>query len=98
MYLCCVVKDRLCRQVAMTYMFNDVDLNTKYKNEVIFLGAIYDIEALNNLRFFSKIYFHGHSVGGTNPSLLEAMASSCFIMAQSNEFNRSNARRVLALA
>lgn len=33
--------------------------------------------------------FHGHSVGGTNPSLLEAMASGCFILANDNLFNRA---------
>ena len=32
---------------------------------------------------------HGHSVGGTNPSLLEAMASSSFIIAHKNPFNIS---------
>lgn len=63
----------------------------KYKNNtnIIFLGGIYDLEKLNNLRHFSKLYFHGHSVGGTNPSLLEAMASSAHIMAHDNRFNRS---------
>lgn len=54
---------------------------------IIFLGGIYDLEALNNLRYYSRYYFHGHSVGGTNPSLLEAMASSTFIVANQNEFN-----------
>jgi glycosyltransferase involved in cell wall biosynthesis len=44
---------------------------------------------LNNLRYFSNLYFHGHSVGGTNPSLLEAMASHCLIVANDNPFNRS---------
>lgn len=54
-----------------------------------FLGGIYDIEILNNLRYFSNIYFHGHSVGGTNPSLLEAMASKSLIVAHDNEFNKA---------
>lgn len=54
-----------------------------------FMGAIYDIEKLNNLRHFSNLYFHGHTVGGTNPSLLEAMASDCLICANDNEFNSS---------
>ncbi|AWA31374.1 glycosyltransferase family 1 protein [Flavobacterium magnum] len=53
-----------------------------------FMGGIYHLEHLNNLRFFSNIYFHGHSVGGTNPSLLEAMASGAFIAAHDNSFNR----------
>jgi len=59
----------------------------KYKN-LRFLGGIYDIIKINNLRFYSLAYFHGHSVGGTNPSLLEAMACGCFIMAHDNAFNK----------
>lgn len=58
-------------------------------NNIKFVGAVYELEILNNLRYFSDIYFHGHSVGGTNPSLLEAMASNCFIVANNNIFNRS---------
>jgi glycosyltransferase involved in cell wall biosynthesis len=53
-----------------------------------FLGPIYNIDILNNLRYYSNIYFHGHSAGGTNPSLLEAMASSAFIIANDNPYNR----------
>ena len=41
------------------------------------------------MRYFSNIYFHGHSVGGTNPSLLEAMACQCVIAAHQNEFNHN---------
>jgi glycosyltransferase involved in cell wall biosynthesis len=54
-----------------------------------FTGPNYDIDILNNLRYYSNLYFHGHSVGGTNPSLLEAMASGCLICAHQNEFNQS---------
>ena len=54
-----------------------------------FVGGIYDFNKLNSIRHFSKAYFHGHSVGGTNPSLLEAMASECFILAHDNIFNRA---------
>lgn len=66
-------------------------LQEKYKNnsEIRFLGGIYDEEVKTNLRYYSKLYFHGHSVGGTNPSLLEAMAGSALIVANDNEFNRS---------
>jgi glycosyltransferase involved in cell wall biosynthesis len=35
------------------------------------------------------LYFHGHSAGGTNPSLLEAMASRVAIAAHDNVFNRA---------
>ena len=60
----------------------------KYSSEFIqFLGAIYDQSIINALRHFSSIYFHGHSVGGTNPSLLEAMACGCNIAAHKNVFN-----------
>jgi len=58
-------------------------------SRVIFTGGIYNLNHLNNLRYYSKFYFHGHSVGGTNPSLLEAMASSAFIIAHGNEFNKA---------
>lgn len=54
-----------------------------------FTGGIYNQDDLNNLRYHAKFYFHGHSVGGTNPSLLEAMASNVFIIAHGNEFNRA---------
>lgn len=54
-----------------------------------FQGGIYDFHKLNSIRCFSSLYFHGHSVGGTNPSLLEAMASKAFIAANNNVFNRS---------
>ncbi|MBL7874119.1 MAG: DUF1972 domain-containing protein [Cyclobacteriaceae bacterium] len=61
----------------------------KYKEYsfIRFMGPLYDIIQLNNLRYFSNIYFHGHSVGGTNPSLLEAMASNSLICANENVFN-----------
>ena len=54
-----------------------------------FSDAVYDIDELNNLRYFSSLYFHGHSTGGTNPSLIEAMACSCRIAAHNNHFNRA---------
>jgi hypothetical protein len=54
-----------------------------------FLGGVYNNYLLNNLRYFSNIYFHGHSVGGTNPSLLEAMGASALICAHDNIFNNT---------
>ena len=58
-------------------------------SRVIFLGYVNDIVKLNNLRYYSNLYFHGHTVGGTNPSLLEAMASGALICAHKNIFNSS---------
>lgn len=67
------------------------ELVKKYGNEksIRFMGGIYDFKKLNSVRYFSFAYFHGHSVGGTNPSLLEAMASNCYILANDNIFNRA---------
>lgn len=64
-------------------------IDTYGQNESIrFLGAIYDTPVINNLRYYSNLYFHGHSVGGTNPSLLEAMGCHSFIIAHDNAFNK----------
>jgi hypothetical protein len=59
------------------------------EKRIRFLGSIYNMELLNNMRYYSHFYFHGHSVGGTNPSLLEAMASHALVIAHENEFNQS---------
>ena len=65
-------------------------VNTYRRYEhVRFMGGIYDFNKLNSVRYFSYAYFHGHSVGGTNPSLLEAMASECFILSHNNIFNKT---------
>ena len=65
-------------------------LRKKYEGALIqFVGGIYNKRELDSLRHFSLAYFHGHSVGGTNPSLLEAMACESFIVAHDNAFNKS---------
>jgi len=66
-------------------------LKQKYRphTPIRFVGGIYDIRKLNNLRYFSNLYFHGHTVGGTNPSLLEAMGSGGLICAHDNIFNKA---------
>jgi len=56
--------------------------------DVVFLGAIYDQALLKALRFFAFCYVHGHRVGGTNPSLVEAMGAGNMIIAHDNVFNR----------
>ncbi|WP_443939718.1 DUF1972 domain-containing protein [Pedobacter sp. MW01-1-1] len=66
-------------------------LKNKFREveNIRFVGGVYNIETLNNLRHYSNVYFHGHTVGGTNPSLLEAMASQSLICANDNIFNKS---------
>ncbi len=63
----------------------------KFKNDerIEFKGGIYDNAQVRLLQNNSYLYFHGHSVGGTNPSLLEAMASEALIAAHNNPFNQS---------
>jgi glycosyltransferase involved in cell wall biosynthesis len=56
--------------------------------EANFVGPIYDHDALNDLRVRSSLYLHGHSVGGTNPSLIEAMAAGAVVVAHDNPYNR----------
>lgn len=53
-----------------------------------FSGGLFDQEILDHLRHYSRGLFHGHSVGGTNPSLLEAMAAGASVFAHDNLFNR----------
>ena len=65
-------------------------LKEKYisHNNIILLDAIYDINVLNLIRSNCKIYVHGHSVGGTNPTLVEAMYVGLPILAYDVDFNR----------
>jgi glycosyltransferase involved in cell wall biosynthesis len=57
-------------------------------NEVYFAGPIYDKATVQGLRFHAKAYLHGHTVGGTNPSLIEAMAAGNPVIAHDNQYNR----------
>lgn len=41
-----------------------------------FAGTVYDAALLAEIRYFAYGYFHGHEVGGTNPSLLEALSTT----------------------
>jgi glycosyltransferase involved in cell wall biosynthesis len=57
-------------------------------DEVQFLGAQYDPVLLGALRAHSLAHVHGHQVGGTNPSLVEALGAGNAIFAHDNRFNR----------
>lgn len=52
------------------------------------VGGVYDQSKLQALRCHARAYFHGHSVGGTNPSLLEALGCGNLVIAHDNVFNR----------
>lgn len=55
--------------------------------EVMFPGAIYDKSVVQPLRFHARAYCHGHMVGGTNPSLVEALWCGNAVLAHRNRFN-----------
>ena len=60
------------------------DKDTRVK----FVGTVYDQELLKYIRENAFAYFHGHEVGGTNPSLLEALASTKLNLLLDVGFNR----------
>lgn len=61
----------------------------EYASErVRFIGTVFEPGKLQALRYHCNAYFHGHSVGGTNPSLLEALACGSLVIAHDNDFNR----------
>jgi glycosyltransferase involved in cell wall biosynthesis len=64
------------------------DVKQAASDEVKFLGPIYDKAAVQALRFHSWAYIHGHQVGGTNPSLVEALGAGNAVLARDNKFNR----------
>ncbi|MBQ4282509.1 MAG: DUF1972 domain-containing protein [Lachnospira sp.] len=57
-------------------------------NRIKFVGTVYNQELLKKIREEAFAYFHGHEVGGTNPSLLEALASTDVNLLVDVGFNR----------
>lgn len=57
-------------------------------SRIKFVGTVYDAELLKKIRERAYGYLHGHSVGGTNPSLLEALASTQLNLLFDVGFNR----------
>lgn len=66
------------------------DLYAKYAEieHIHLLDPIYDQSILNQLRSNCMVYLHGHSAGGTNPSLVEAMYSGLPIFAYAVDYNK----------
>lgn len=63
------INDRLREQLESTLHFSK-------DPRIKFAGTVYDRELLKKIRENAYGYFHGHEVGGTNPSLLEALGST----------------------
>lgn len=55
---------------------------------VSWLGHVHDDQLLLALWQHAGLYFHGHSVGGTNPALVQAMAAGAPILARDTDYNR----------
>lgn len=83
------------RGVRLVVLGNYSDANAYHRavraaasDEVDFVGAIYEKSTLRSLRFHSLAYVHGHQVGGTNPSLVEALGAGNAVIAHDNRFTR----------
>ena len=63
-------------------------LHWKKDKRIKFVGTVYDKELLKKIREKAYAYIHGHEVGGTNPSLLEAMGSTQLSLLLDVGFNR----------
>lgn len=70
--------------------YKDLLLKTSFKMDtrIKFVGTLYEKELIKKIREEAYAYIHGHSVGGTNPSLLEALASTDINILYDCGFNR----------
>lgn len=71
-------------------LYNQIDESYDFTHDsrIKFVGTVYDAELLKKIRENAYANIHGHTVGGTNPSLLEAMASTDVNMLIDVGFNR----------
>lgn len=63
-------------------------LHFKKDKRIKFVGTVYDQELLKKIRENAYAYFHGHTVGGTNPSLIEALGSTDLNLLVNVGFNK----------
>lgn len=69
---------------------NELEEKLHFKNDkrIKFVGTVYNQELLKKIRENAYAYFHGHTVGGTNPSLIEALGSTDLNLLVDVGFNR----------
>lgn len=72
----------------------ELEERTHFRSDprIKFVGTVYDQELLMKVRELAYGYFHGHEVGGTNPSLLEALGSTDLNLLLDVGFNREVAK------
>lgn len=80
----------LISNVEHNRFFEQLKENTGFEldERIVFAGTVYDSELLQAIRQNAYGYIHGHEVGGTNPSLLEALASTDLNLLLDVSFNR----------
>lgn len=80
----------LITNVEQNKFYNRLLASTGFDKDprVKFVGTVYDQELLKYIRENAYAYFHGHEVGGTNPSLLEALESTKLNLLLDVGFNR----------
>lgn len=80
----------LIANVEQNKFYEELKVRTGFDKDprVKFVGTVYDQELLKKIRENAYGYFHGHEVGGTNPSLLEALASTELNLLLDVGFNR----------
>lgn len=93
------MKSRSKRDFAIITNVNDKfleeleqKLHFRADSRIKFVGTVYDQELLMKIRENAYGYFHGHEVGGTNPSLLEALGSTQLNLLLDVGFNREVAQ------
>jgi rhamnosyltransferase len=79
----------LITNVSKSFL-NELEEKTGFREDprIRFVGTVYDQELLMKIRENAYGYFHGHEVGGTNPSLLEALGSTELNLLLGVGFNR----------
>ena len=80
----------LITNVEKNKFYDELKRKTGFDNDsrIKFVGTVYDQELLKKIRENAYAYFHGHEVGGTNPSLLESLASTDINLLLDVGFNR----------
>ncbi|MBZ9687734.1 DUF1972 domain-containing protein [Clostridium estertheticum] len=76
--------------VEKNKFFEELLINTKFNGDtrIKFVGTVYHEQLLKKIREEAYCYLHGHEVGGTNPSLLEALSSTSLNLLLDVNFNK----------
>ncbi len=95
------IKSNTCKDlviitnVEQNKFYEELKVKTNFDKDkrIKFVGTVYDSELLAYIRENAYAYFHGHEVGGTNPSLLEALATTNLNLLLDVGFNKEVAKR-----